>query len=674
MIITLTIFLFLCGIAGFILNRNNVILLIVAIELLLLAVHFIYSCFTPNSFFLGVLHYPTVNWPGWRALLQLCGFACKGCRKEGNWLLNLPLLLDITNSYETTTYFANEQQLIIYLILLILVLLGLNLILWMTLNSYYKSIDNTSFLQPAVKDDNITPFRALLRYIAKIALSHPLRGWVRYPNLGCLYERARKSVWCSINKFSQYLKLLLLVFIIAIILLNFSDEIYSNIHNNYNFYLFLIYKSCLDLLSLLGLYFRMVINNLFTLWQCQQSEGQDFLPGLGAQRLYNLPIDLEIESNSFEDTIIDQDTSAVFHLALSSEDSEIEQEIDGRVNASVLQAEESAQSNTSGEESSSNAPNISTEQPTTNNQNPQHPFLPALPSLPAQPVREGGEGWEGEQSREEHSRLPSSTLSQSTSSNNVESNNNAGVDSSLSSQTESSIATETTQPETTNQSKSTTTKTVTFNPTSTILDFEHSSEEFGRYFDVSDTREIQTKTEDGLGPINKDYAPFSKSENQPVASSSRNTLDIQPVASSSNQTLDDQPVAGAYTSKDSANKNLTDMDIFGAINALKSKGFISSNFNLSGFTLSDSNTATDTNFLSETEPSTSTLSNTPSNTTSRVSAPETEPSTISDSPTNSSSLSSVPEANESTNNNSKKRSLPSDLEDSDLAPKRKKTE
>lgn len=38
MILTLTIFLFLCGIAGFILNRNNVILLIVAIELLLLAV------------------------------------------------------------------------------------------------------------------------------------------------------------------------------------------------------------------------------------------------------------------------------------------------------------------------------------------------------------------------------------------------------------------------------------------------------------------------------------------------------------------------------------------------------------------------------------------------------------------------------------------------------------
>ena len=38
MITTLTVLLFLCGIAGFILNRNNVILLIIAIELLLLAV------------------------------------------------------------------------------------------------------------------------------------------------------------------------------------------------------------------------------------------------------------------------------------------------------------------------------------------------------------------------------------------------------------------------------------------------------------------------------------------------------------------------------------------------------------------------------------------------------------------------------------------------------------
>ena len=49
MIITLTIFLFLCGIAGFILNRNNVILLIVAIEILLLAVMFINSCFIAKA-------------------------------------------------------------------------------------------------------------------------------------------------------------------------------------------------------------------------------------------------------------------------------------------------------------------------------------------------------------------------------------------------------------------------------------------------------------------------------------------------------------------------------------------------------------------------------------------------------------------------------------------------
>jgi NADH-ubiquinone oxidoreductase chain 4L len=48
MSLTLTILLFLCGLAGFILNRNNVILLIVAIELLLLAV---LKALKLNSFF-----------------------------------------------------------------------------------------------------------------------------------------------------------------------------------------------------------------------------------------------------------------------------------------------------------------------------------------------------------------------------------------------------------------------------------------------------------------------------------------------------------------------------------------------------------------------------------------------------------------------------------------------
>jgi NADH-ubiquinone oxidoreductase chain 4L len=48
MSLTLTILLFLCGLAGFILNRNNVILLIVAIELLLLAV---LEALKLNSFF-----------------------------------------------------------------------------------------------------------------------------------------------------------------------------------------------------------------------------------------------------------------------------------------------------------------------------------------------------------------------------------------------------------------------------------------------------------------------------------------------------------------------------------------------------------------------------------------------------------------------------------------------
>ena len=113
-------------------------------------------------------------------------------------------------------------------------------------------------------------------------------------------------------------------------------------------------------------------------------------------------------------------------------------------------------------------------------------------------------------------------------------------------------------------------------------------------------------------------------------------------------------MAGLSTSQDSVNNIVTDLDIFGAIEALKTKGFISSSFNISGFTSSDSNVATDTTSLSEIEISTT---------------------TISDSPTDSSSSSGTePEANEGTNNIGKKRNLPSDLEESDLAPKRKKTD
>ena len=527
----------------------------------------------------------------------------------------------------------------------------------------------------------MSPFRALLRYIADMAL---LR---------------RRRVRCSIKKFSQHLKLLLLIFVVAIILLNFSDEIYSNIHNNYNYYLFLIYKSCLDLLSFFGLYFRMVINNLFTLWWCQLSGGglspqtlneapsliqeevaqsggyarngsslpssdfissnldditlyttflaeniedinsstdfnndfnssfsdeQNFRPGLDTQRIYNLPSGQVVESNSSEETVReDQVPSAVFISAQPSEVREKEKEMAG-----CFSADGGAQFNSSGEESSSSAKNISTGQPTTFNQN-------QLP-LSSEPT--------------EH----------------FVSSDDGGLNSSLPIQAESSVAAEIAQSEATDQSKSTTTiKTVTFNPKSKILEFEHSLEAYNPYFDISDSREIDTKIEDGLGALNKDYPTkriVSNFEDQSLAGftstvsvQENKTLEEQPMASSSSKILEDQPVAGLSTSQDSVNNIVTDLDIFGAIEALKTKGFISSSFNISGFNSSDSNVATDTTSLSEIEISTT---------------------TISDSPTDSSSSSSgtEPEANEGTNNIGKKRNLPSDLEESDLAPKRKKTD
>jgi len=122
------------------------------------------------------------------------------------------------------------------------------------------------------------------------------------------------------------------------------------------------------------------------------------------------------------------------------------------------------------------------------------------------------------------------------------------------------------------------------------------------------------------------------------------------VDSSSSQTLEIQSKAELSTSQDTVNKNLTDLDIFGAINALKDKGFLSSNFNLSSFTSSDSNIAPDTSSLSETEPLTTNTSDSPAD----------------------SSLDFATETNEANKGTGKKRSLPSDLEDSDLAPKRKK--
>ena len=89
MIITLTIFLFICGIAGFILNRNNVILLIVAIELLLLAVTIINSCLTACSFAAegAKCFYINVSQPPKERGLKSCAmlrFRSKECEEKEN--------------------------------------------------------------------------------------------------------------------------------------------------------------------------------------------------------------------------------------------------------------------------------------------------------------------------------------------------------------------------------------------------------------------------------------------------------------------------------------------------------------------------------------------------------------------------------------------------------------
>jgi hypothetical protein len=403
-------------------------------------------------------------------------------------------------------------------------------------------------------------------------------------------------------------------------LLNFSDEIYSNIYNNYNNYLFLIYKSCFDLLSFFGLYFRMVINNLFTLWWCQRSGG-----GLSPQTLNEAPNIIQEEVGLSDDHFINDGVRSSSEPSLWSADlfSSI---LGDKTLHTIFLAENIEDIN-----SSTNFNN--TERPTTLNQNQL--------SMSSQPTEHSVSS--------ENSELASSSSSAA-----------------MLREKEKNVAVETAEPKKVDQTKST--KTVTFNPKSKIFDFEHSLVEYNPYFDISDSREIDTKTEDGLGALNKNYATkwvASNFEDQPEATDEiSSTTSVQKsntseaslllrrstIDSSSSQTLEIQSKAELSTSQDTVNKNLTDLDIFGAINALKDKGFLSSNFNLSSFTSSDSNIAPDTPSLSETEPLTTNTSDSPAD----------------------SSLDFATETNEANKGTGKKRSLPSDLEDSDLAPKRKK--
>ena len=364
----------------------------------------------------------------------------------------------------------------------------------------------------------------------------------------------------------------------------------------------------------------MVINNLFTLWWCQRSGG-----GLSPQTLNEAPNFIQEEVGLSDDHFINDGVRSSSEPSLWSADffSSI---LGDKTLHTIFLAENFEDIN-----SSTNFNN--TERPTTLNQNQL--------SMSSQPTEHSVGS--------DNSELASSSFSAA-----------------MQQEEEKNVAVETAEPKKVDQTKST--KTVTFNPKSKIFDFEHSLVEYNPYFDISDSREIDTKTEDGLGALNKNYATkwvASNFEDQPEATDEiSSTTSVQEsntseaslllrrstMDSSSSQTLEIQSKAELSTSQDTVNKNLTDLDIFGAINALKDKGFLSSNFNLSSFTSSDSNIAPDTSSLSETEPLTTNTSDSPAD----------------------SSLDFATETNEANKGTGKKRSLPSDLEDSDLAPKRKK--
>jgi hypothetical protein len=296
----------------------------------------------------------------------------------------------------------------------------------------------------------------------------------------------------------------------------------------------------------------------------------------------------------------------------------------------------------------------------------------------------------------------------------------------------------TTHSETSDQKRKRPAKTVTFNTKSEILHFDHDLDLLDPYFDPSDRKKIDTKTEDGkFSPFAHFYklseedrklitrTPISKLtdlyqveqvedededededeveveaslysvESQPqvdrsaasaasspsLAAQTEASLSSPAVASSSRQTLEcgAQPAptvlsreaeTRVFTNTDQSssavNKTMTDLDLLSAINALKSNGLIPSSFNLFGLTSTDSNvdapTDTTNSMISETETLNNTTSDLPSDSTSDL---------HSDLPSDFTSGSAA-EGSEPLLN--KKRSRPSDQEESELPLKRKKLE
>ncbi len=141
------------------------------------------------------------------------------------------------------------------------------------------------------------------------------------------------------------------------------------------------------------------------------------------------------------------------------------------------------------------------------------------------------------------------------------------------------------------------------------------------------------------------------------------------MASSSRQTLEDQPRASA-SSQASVDNNITDSDLYGMIRALTNTGLISSNFNLFGSASTNDNVVNDTSSLSDTNPSSTATRSTPNDTSSLT---DTNP-TSTPSASLPNNIFSDSEGSDATERESNKRSLPSDLEESDLPLKRQKTD
>jgi hypothetical protein len=217
------------------------------------------------------------------------------------------------------------------------------------------------------------------------------------------------------------------------------DEINSNIRNNSDYYFFLIYKCCFDLLSLFGLYFRMVITTQFYLWD-------NGWPSAQAQ--YNIAAGLSNEEHS------------TFNFPFSSTADLISSNLEDSIPHSTFLAEDNEEKNTP---SSSTDFNDNFNSSTSDKQD----YFPGLGTHKHNSLNERG----AEAEEDNNSPTPTGTTTIEETVKEPQPSTQVRGEDNLSSSPTAEPKNYTVPTNANNHKK------VTFNPKSEVLDFEHKLEE-----------------------------------------------------------------------------------------------------------------------------------------------------------------------------------------------------